>query len=71
MEDFIDIVTPLRLFTEAVLAPEGSPNRYQNFEDKAANLQHFSNRAVKTARMVAAGNLFITNYFFIAYHFNY
>ncbi|XP_065159552.1 vinculin isoform X3 [Atheta coriaria] len=55
VEDFIDIVTPLRLFTEAVLAPEGSPNRYQNFEDKAANLQHFSNRAVKTARMVAAG----------------
>ncbi|XP_065159558.1 vinculin isoform X9 [Atheta coriaria] len=54
VEDFIDIVTPLRLFTEAVLAPEGSPNRYQNFEDKAANLQHFSNRAVKTARMVAA-----------------
>ncbi|XP_017781341.1 PREDICTED: vinculin isoform X2 [Nicrophorus vespilloides] len=55
VEDFIDIVSPLRQFHEAVLAPEGSPNRYQNFEDKAANLQHFSNRAVKTARMVGAG----------------
>ncbi|ENN77621.1 hypothetical protein D910_07599 [Dendroctonus ponderosae] len=55
VEDFIDIVTPLKLFTEAVLAPEGTPNREQNFSDKASNLQNFSNRAVKTARMVAAG----------------
>ncbi|CAH1131837.1 unnamed protein product [Ceutorhynchus assimilis] len=55
VEDFIDIVTPLKLFTEAVLAPEGTPNRDQNFSDKASNLQSFSNRAVKTARMVAAG----------------
>ncbi|KAF2882876.1 hypothetical protein ILUMI_23388 [Ignelater luminosus] len=55
VEDFIDIVTPLKQFTEAVLAPEGTPNRDQNFSDKAANLQQFSNRAVKTAKMVAAG----------------
>ncbi|CAH0548930.1 unnamed protein product [Brassicogethes aeneus] len=55
VEDFIDIVTPLKQFTEAVLAPEGTPNRDQNFSDKAKNLQHFSDRAVKTARMVAAG----------------
>ncbi|KAL1502099.1 hypothetical protein ABEB36_007294 [Hypothenemus hampei] len=55
VEDFIDIVTPLKQFTEAVLAPEGTPNRDQNFSDKASNLQNFSNRAVKTARMVAAG----------------
>ncbi|XP_066153980.1 vinculin isoform X4 [Euwallacea fornicatus] len=55
VEDFIDIVTPLKQFTEAVLAPEGTPNREQNFSDKASNLQNFSNRAVKTARMVAAG----------------
>ncbi|VEN57814.1 unnamed protein product [Callosobruchus maculatus] len=53
VEDFIDIVTPLKQFTEAVLAPEGTPNRDQNFHDKAANLQQFSNRAVKTAKMVA------------------
>ncbi|XP_031330332.1 vinculin isoform X4 [Photinus pyralis] len=55
VEDFIDIVTPLKHFTEAVLALEGTPNRDQNFSDKAANLQQFSNRAVKTAKMVAAG----------------
>ncbi|XP_068902356.1 vinculin isoform X2 [Tenebrio molitor] len=55
VEDFIDIVTPLKQFTEAVLAPEGAPNRDQNFSDKAAHLQQFSNRAVKTAKMVAAG----------------
>ncbi|KAJ8953652.1 hypothetical protein NQ314_007259 [Rhamnusium bicolor] len=55
VEDFIDIVTPLKQFTEAVLAPEGTPNRDQNFADKAAHLQQFSNRAVKTAKMVAAG----------------
>lgn len=55
VEDFIDIVTPLKQFTEAALAPEGTPNRDQNFADKAANLQQFSKRAVKTAKMVAAG----------------
>ncbi|KAF5284255.1 hypothetical protein FQR65_LT00255 [Abscondita terminalis] len=55
VEDFIDIVTPLKQFTEAVMALEGTPNRDQNFSDKAANLQQFSNRAVKTAKMVAAG----------------
>lgn len=55
VEDFIDIVTPLKQFTEAVLVPEGTPNRDQNFADKAAHLKQFSNRAVKTAKMVAAG----------------
>ncbi|CAG9833258.1 unnamed protein product [Diabrotica balteata] len=58
VEDFIDIVTPLKQFTEAALAPEGTPNRDQSFSDKAANLQHFSNRSVKTAKMVAAGRWF-------------
>lgn len=65
VEDFIDIVTPLKQFTEAVLAPEGTPNRDQNFSDKAANLQQFSNRAVKTAKMVAAGKSAISVYFSI------
>ncbi|XP_033214567.1 vinculin isoform X2 [Belonocnema kinseyi] len=55
VEDFIDITTPLKQFTEAVLAPEGTPNREQNFNDKTLALQTFSNRAAKTARMVAAG----------------
>ncbi|CAG9818715.1 unnamed protein product [Phaedon cochleariae] len=55
VEDFIDIVTPLKQFTEAALAPEGTPNRDRNFADKASNLQQFSDRAVITAKMVAAG----------------
>lgn len=55
VEDFIDITTPLKQFTEAVLAPEGTPGREQNFNDKAQALQNFSLRAAKTARMVAAG----------------
>ncbi|KAF5290117.1 hypothetical protein FQA39_LY14898 [Lamprigera yunnana] len=55
VEDFIDIVTPLKQFTEAVMVLEGTPNRDQVFSDKAVNLQQFSNRAVKTAKMVAAG----------------
>lgn len=33
----------------------GTPGREENFARKAQNLQNFSNRAAKTARMVAAG----------------
>ncbi|XP_034193774.1 vinculin isoform X4 [Osmia lignaria lignaria] len=55
VEDFIDITTPLKQFTDAVLAPQGTPGRDQNFNDKTHALQTFSNRAAKTARMVAAG----------------
>ncbi|XP_063234333.1 vinculin isoform X4 [Bacillus rossius redtenbacheri] len=55
VEDFIDISTPLKQFTDAVHVLEGTPGREQNFVDKAQQLQHFSGRASKTARMVAAG----------------
>ncbi|XP_017889453.1 vinculin isoform X8 [Ceratina calcarata] len=55
VEDFIDITTPLKQFTDAVLAPIGTLGRDQNFNDKTHALQTFSNRAAKTARMVAAG----------------
>ncbi|XP_036145881.1 vinculin isoform X7 [Monomorium pharaonis] len=55
VEDFIDITTPLKQFTDAVLTPVGTPGRDQNFNDKTCVLQTFSNRAAKTARMVAAG----------------
>lgn len=34
----------------------GTPGREQNFENKANNLANFSNRAAKTALMVAAGS---------------
>ncbi|XP_071450430.1 vinculin isoform X5 [Hetaerina americana] len=55
VEDFIDVGTPLKQFTDAVLAPEGAPGREQNFADKASALKQFSGRAARTARMVAAG----------------
>jgi vinculin len=55
VEDFIDISTPLKQFTDAVNVPEGTPGREQNFHQKSQNLQNFSDRASKTSRMVAAG----------------
>ncbi|XP_037091757.1 LOW QUALITY PROTEIN: vinculin-like [Pollicipes pollicipes] len=54
VEDFVDIVTPLKQFTEATLAPEGTPGREQNFGDKADKLQRFSTQAARTGRMVAS-----------------
>ena len=56
VDDFIDVNTPLKQFTEAVLAPEGTPNREANFTDKAHGLINFSNRIAQTARMVASGS---------------
>ncbi|XP_066959697.1 vinculin isoform X6 [Macrobrachium rosenbergii] len=56
VEDFVDITTPLKQFTDSVLAPEDTPGREQVFENRAANLAQFSNRAAKTALMVAAGS---------------
>lgn len=38
-----------------VFALVGTPGREQNFNDRAQQLQQFSSRAAKTARMVAAG----------------
>lgn len=57
VEDFIDVTTPLKQFIEAVNVPQGTPGRESNFNQKAANLQAFSDRASKTSRMVAAGGL--------------
>ncbi|XP_075154748.1 vinculin [Haematobia irritans] len=55
VQDFMDVSTPLKQFTEAVMMPEGTPGREQNFNQKSNNLQAFSDRASKTSRMVAAG----------------
>ncbi|OQV21327.1 Vinculin [Hypsibius exemplaris] len=55
VEDFVDIGTPLKQFTDAVLAPEGTANREGNFHDKARLLTEHALRAADTARMVAAG----------------
>lgn len=55
VEDFMDVSTPLKQFTEAVNVPEGTPGREENFNQKSNNLQAFSDRGSKTSRMVAAG----------------
>lgn len=55
VEDFMDVSTPLKQFTDAVNVPEGTVGREGNFNQKANNLQAFSDRASKTSRMVAAG----------------
>lgn len=56
VDDFADIHTPLKQFTEATLAPEGTPNREMNFNDKAKGLSNFNQRAAQTARNVASGS---------------
>lgn len=55
VKDFIDITTPLKQFTDAIIAPEGTPNREINFNEKAQNLSTFSQRMAATARNVATG----------------
>ncbi|GIY72165.1 vinculin [Caerostris extrusa] len=55
VKDFIDITTPLKQFTDAVLSSEGTPNREANFNEKAQTLSNFSQRVARTARSVATG----------------
>ncbi|GFQ79877.1 vinculin [Trichonephila clavata] len=55
VKDFIDITTPLKQFTDAVLSLEGTPNREVNFNDKALALGSFSQKVARTARSVATG----------------
>lgn len=55
VEDFMDVSTPLKQFSDAVMVPESVPHREPNFAQKSAALQAFSDRAAKTSRMVAAG----------------
>ncbi|XP_021004345.1 vinculin isoform X2 [Parasteatoda tepidariorum] len=55
VKDFIDISTPLKQFTDAVLSPEGTPNRELNFIDKAGVLTNISQLMSNTARSVATG----------------
>ena len=70
VEDFIDIATPLKQFTDCVLSPGEPATReqvklnntqtlnplHQVFDSKSAALVNFSNRVVSTARLVATGN---------------
>ncbi|XP_066997398.2 vinculin isoform X4 [Anabrus simplex] len=55
VEDFIDISSPLKQFTDAVHMAEEIPGSEHIFAEKAQQLQQFSTRAAKTACMVAAG----------------
>ena len=54
--DFMDAGTPLKQFTECVVAPHrDEAARDDLFEAKAANLTAYSERAGQTAKMVAVG----------------
>ncbi|KAL4084897.1 hypothetical protein QTP88_027768 [Uroleucon formosanum] len=54
VEDFVDINTPLKQFTDAVHVPKGTPGREANFADRATRLSDWSKRAGRTGRLVAA-----------------
>ncbi|XP_076339142.1 vinculin-like isoform X2 [Tachypleus tridentatus] len=55
VEDFIDITSPLKHFTEAVLVLEGTQHRDANFQDKARALMDFSVKTARTAKNIATG----------------
>ncbi len=50
VEDFMDVATPLMKFTETVVTPLPA-----QFEERANNLGQFSDKIVKTSKMVAVG----------------
>jgi len=54
IDDFLDIGSPLAKFTEVVLTPKGEDVNRQ-FEEKANQLGQFSDRIVRTSKMVAVG----------------
>ena len=54
IDDFLDIGSPLAKFTEVVLTPKGGDVNRQ-FEEKANQLGQFSDRIVRTSKMVAVG----------------
>jgi len=56
VEDFVDIATPLKLFTDCVLSPGDPGSREKVLDMRAASLVNFAKRVVGTARLVATGN---------------
>ena len=56
VEDFVDIATPLKLFTDCVLAPGDPAVREEVFDARSGNLINFSDKVANTARLVATGN---------------
>ena len=56
VEDFLDIATPLKQLTDCVVQPPPPGlDRDRIFDEKAENLSRFSDRIVRTAKMVAVG----------------
>jgi vinculin len=56
VQDFLDIGTPLKQFTDCVLTPTlTGADRDRQFEEKASNLSIFSDKLVRTGKMVAVG----------------
>jgi len=52
-DDFMDISTPLKMLSDAALAPFGTPNRESTFEDRAQNFGAHAAKLAGTARMLA------------------
>ena len=56
VEDFLDISTPLKQLTDCVVQPPPAGlDRDRIFERTSENLSNFSDRIVRTAKMVAVG----------------
>ena len=56
VEDFVDILTPLKVFTDCILTPGDPATREQVFDARSGQLVGFSDRVASTARLVATGN---------------
>ena len=56
VEDFVDILTPLKQFTDCILTPGDPATREQVFNTRSGQLVHFSDRVSNTAKLVATGN---------------
>ena len=56
VEDFVDILTPLKQFTDCVVTPGDPSTREQVFDARSGQLVGFSDRVANTARLVATGN---------------
>merc|ERR1719300_1004821 len=56
VEDFVDILTPLKQFSDCILTPGDPANREQVFSGRRGQLENFSGRVANTAKLVATGN---------------
>jgi len=56
IQDMADITTPLKQFTDAVLAQEAAARKREMVEQRGQALKQFSTRLSKTANIVASAN---------------